>query len=195
VIGTGVFLLLLVLAILIARCSAESPPSGAALAPVVESVPAPPPPEAEPESRPSRGASNAEEGSDEVPPPEPETQKVDESTPRPKAAPAPKKKSSSATSKNRPKKTKRPTKPIEAEPEAAVVPPGRLTVNTYPYSQVWVDGVARGRTPLKDLSLPIGLHEVKMVFPSLGDREEVQTVRIQTDQTKTLFKRVTNGGE
>jgi len=195
VVGTGVVLILLVLVILIARCSTESPPSGAALTPVVESVPEAPPAETDPKSRPSRGASNAEQESDEAPPPEPKAQKVDESTPPPKAAPAPKKKSSSPTSKNRPRKAKRPTEPLEAEPAAAVVPPGRLTVNTYPYSQVWVDGVARGRTPLQDLSLPIGLHEVKMVFPSLGDREEVQTVRIQTDQTKTLFKRVNNGGE
>jgi serine/threonine protein kinase len=195
VIGMAVLLLLLVLAILIAYFSADSPQSDVDLAPDVESVPAPPPAETDPGARPSRGASDADQGSDEIPPPAPEAQKADESTPAPKAAPAAKKKSSSPTPKNRPPKAKRPTEPIEAQPEAAVAPPGRLTVNTYPYSQVWVDGVARGRTPLQDLPLPIGLHEVKMVFPTLGDLEEVQTIRIQTDQTKTLFKRVTNGRE
>jgi serine/threonine protein kinase len=82
------------------------------------------------------------------------------------------------------KKTKAESDPTEA---AGV---GLLSVNTYPYSQVWVDGKLRGQTPMRALELPVGLHKVKLVFPTLNDREEMETVRIQNRKTSKLVRRI-----
>jgi hypothetical protein len=40
------------------------------------------------------------------------------------------------------------------------VPNGRLSINAVPWADVTIDGVAAGQTPLANLALPIGTHEV-----------------------------------
>jgi hypothetical protein len=80
----------------------------------------------------------------------------------------------------------------EAAPDASPTPapPGTLIVNSYPYSQVFVDGVGIGTTPIRAWSLPAGRHEVKLVFPSAGDVEHVQQVDVKAGGKATVIKKL-----
>jgi hypothetical protein len=60
------------------------------------------------------------------------------------------------------------------------LPTGYLSLNALPWAEVWVDGNAVGTTPLADLSLPIGAHEVLYRHPILGDRRQLVTVKAKT---------------
>ena len=57
------------------------------------------------------------------------------------------------------------------------VPTGTLHINALPWAQVAVDGRAIGETPIANLSLPIGSHEVVFRHPELGERRQVVLVR------------------
>jgi hypothetical protein len=56
-------------------------------------------------------------------------------------------------------------------------PDGRLNINASPWAQVWVDGRAMGDTPLANLSVPIGEHDVMFRHPQLGERHVTVLVR------------------
>jgi hypothetical protein len=56
-------------------------------------------------------------------------------------------------------------------------PTGRLSVNAQPWAQVWVDQNAVGETPIANLSVSLGQHEVTFRHPQLGERKETVTVR------------------
>jgi len=60
------------------------------------------------------------------------------------------------------------------------LPTGYLSLNALPWAEVWVDGNAVGTTPLANLSLPIGSHEVLWRHPILGDRRQLVTVKAKT---------------
>jgi hypothetical protein len=51
-----------------------------------------------------------------------------------------------------------------------VLPDGVLHANAQPWAQVLVDGKAVGETPLGNLQIPIGPHEVRFRHPTLGER-------------------------
>ena len=54
-----------------------------------------------------------------------------------------------------------------------VIPPeGRLNVNARPWADVWIDGSAAGQTPLANVALPIGPHQITFRHPQLGERTE-----------------------
>lgn len=71
----------------------------------------------------------------------------------------------------------------------AVVTPGKVTplavelprvpvhINAQPWAEVLIDGRVVGDTPLANLMLPIGPHEVVLRHPELGQRTEAITVR------------------
>ena len=60
----------------------------------------------------------------------------------------------------------------------AVTPPnGRVSVNAVPWAQVWIDGSPVGETPLANLSVPVGEHEIVFRHPQLGERREKATVK------------------
>jgi hypothetical protein len=40
------------------------------------------------------------------------------------------------------------------------VPNGHISINAVPWAEVLIDGTAAGETPLANLSLPIGTHEI-----------------------------------
>ncbi len=48
-------------------------------------------------------------------------------------------------------------------------PRGTLSVNALPWADVWIDGQHVGETPIGNLSLPIGTHELLFRHPELGD--------------------------
>jgi hypothetical protein len=63
----------------------------------------------------------------------------------------------------------------------SVTPPnGRLSINAVPWAEVWIAGSLVGDTPLANLSLPLGDHEIVFRHPQLGERRQTATVRADT---------------
>jgi hypothetical protein len=60
------------------------------------------------------------------------------------------------------------------------VPNGTLSVNASPWAEVFVDGRSIGTTPLGDVSLPVGSHEVVWRHPQLGEKRRTVVVGAQT---------------
>jgi hypothetical protein len=57
------------------------------------------------------------------------------------------------------------------------VPNGTLNINAQPWAAVWIDGNAMGETPIGNLSIVPGEHEVVFRHPQLGERREKVLVR------------------
>ena len=60
------------------------------------------------------------------------------------------------------------------------IPQGRLSVNAQPWAEISLDGQAKGDTPLANLSVSVGEHEIVFRHPELGERR--QTVVVRADQ-------------
>ena len=59
-----------------------------------------------------------------------------------------------------------------------ITPPmGRLSVNAQPWAQVLVDGMPAGETPIANLAVTLGQHEIVFRHPQLGERREIVVVR------------------
>jgi serine/threonine-protein kinase len=71
----------------------------------------------------------------------------------------------------------------ETTTETLTVGKGTLKVNSRPWSEVHVDGVLKGKTPLE---IPIyeGMHEVRLVSPEAGER--IQKVEIAAGETEDV---------
>jgi hypothetical protein len=52
------------------------------------------------------------------------------------------------------------------------VPNGRLSINASPWAEVWLDGQPVGQTPVANLSVPVGQHQIVWRHPQLGERRE-----------------------
>ena len=63
---------------------------------------------------------------------------------------------------------------------AISLPSGRLAVNAVPWADVFMDGASLGTTPLGELAVPIGTHELVFRHPQLGERRQTVTVKAQT---------------
>jgi hypothetical protein len=50
------------------------------------------------------------------------------------------------------------------------VPEGIIRINAIPWANVWVDDVPAGETPLGNVRVPIGIHDVRFVHPELGEQ-------------------------
>jgi hypothetical protein len=57
--------------------------------------------------------------------------------------------------------------PLEIDP-----PKGLLNVNARPWADVLIDGEIVGQTPLSNLALPLGPHQITFRHPQLGERTE-----------------------
>jgi hypothetical protein len=78
------------------------------------------------------------------------------------------------------------------------VPPGRATtlpvelpqsllnVSATPSARVWVDGREVGNTPVRQLALPVGQHEVRFEHPDYGERRMTVLVRVGTTTQATV---------
>jgi len=68
------------------------------------------------------------------------------------------------------------------------VPNGRISINAIPWAEVSIDGAPHGETPIANLSLPIGTHEIVFKHPQLGEKR--RTVIVKVDEllrvTETL---------
>ena len=56
------------------------------------------------------------------------------------------------------------------------VPKGSLALNAAPWAEVWVNGDRLGETPIGNVSLPIGSHDVLFRHPDLGEQRHTVTV-------------------
>jgi hypothetical protein len=57
------------------------------------------------------------------------------------------------------------------------VPPGRVSINAEPWAEVWIDNRLVGETPLANVEIPIGEHEIMFRHPELGERRQNVIVR------------------
>jgi hypothetical protein len=60
------------------------------------------------------------------------------------------------------------------------VPMGRMNINAQPWAQVLIDDNPVGETPLANISLPLGQHQITFRHPQLGERRETVIVRADT---------------
>lgn len=173
-----------------AAAAADSPGSQA---PPDLPVPSPPPPQATPSETPG--------SQDHVGPP---TQAPPASTPvsAPTATPGPQNPPPAPAAGAIPART--PDASPRPQPAAAVPTGGtstagpastaaglgRLTVNSYPWSQVFVDGREVGRTPIQLLELPAGQHEVRLRFEDASLAEVVELITVSAGQEARLVKRM-----
>jgi hypothetical protein len=72
-----------------------------------------------------------------------------------------------------------------------ITPPmGRVSINAEPWAQVLIDDRPIGDTPLANVSVSLGEHEVVFRHPQLGERRETVTVRADVPtRVSTTFQR------
>jgi hypothetical protein len=59
-------------------------------------------------------------------------------------------------------------------------PSGKLSVNAVPWADVSIDGKSVGTTPLGNVSVPIGSHEILWHHPQLGERRQTVSIKAQS---------------
>jgi hypothetical protein len=57
-------------------------------------------------------------------------------------------------------------------------PKGSLAVNALPWAEVWIDGEKIGETPIGNVAVPIGAHEIVFRHPDLGEQHYSATVSL-----------------
>jgi hypothetical protein len=57
---------------------------------------------------------------------------------------------------------------------------GLVSANASPWAEVWIDGHSVGETPLANLEVPIGEHEIVFRHPQLGEQRKNAVVRTDT---------------
>jgi hypothetical protein len=57
-------------------------------------------------------------------------------------------------------------------------PKGTIALNAVPWADVWIDGEKVGETPIGNLSVTIGSHEIIFRHPELGEQRHVATVTL-----------------
>jgi hypothetical protein len=61
---------------------------------------------------------------------------------------------------------------------AVELPRGTVSINALPWAEVWIDGQRVGETPLGNLQVPIGPHEVVFRHPEFGEQRHAISVRL-----------------
>jgi hypothetical protein len=79
----------------------------------------------------------------------------------------------------------RETRTVQVQPGrtatiSVALPNGTVNLNAQPWAEVWVDNRRVGETPIGNLSLPIGPHEVVFRHPQLGERRQAISVTAGT---------------
>jgi hypothetical protein len=57
-------------------------------------------------------------------------------------------------------------------------PTGSLALNAQPWADVWVDGQRVGQTPMANITVPIGVHDIVFRHPDLGEQHFKTTVAL-----------------
>ncbi len=73
------------------------------------------------------------------------------------------------------------TQTVDIEPgevkTLTIDPRGTANLNATPWAEVWINGKKIGETPLANLELPLGTHEVVFKHPQFGERRMTTTIR------------------
>jgi hypothetical protein len=67
-----------------------------------------------------------------------------------------------------------------------VQPTGELSLNALPWAEVWIDGQKAGDTPIANLRVPLGTHEIVFKNPQYADRRLTTTVRANAASAATV---------
>ncbi len=68
--------------------------------------------------------------------------------------------------------------PGKVEAVNVKLPMGSIAINAIPWAEVWVDGDKAGDTPIGNLSVTIGKHEVTFRHPEFGEAHQTVTVTL-----------------
>jgi hypothetical protein len=66
--------------------------------------------------------------------------------------------------------------PGQVTPISVELPNGSLALNAMPWAEVWVDGQRVGETPIGNMQVRIGTHDVLFKHPELGEQQHTVTV-------------------
>ena len=58
------------------------------------------------------------------------------------------------------------------------IPSGVVNLNASPWAEVWIDGKRVGETPIGNLGVPIGPHEVVFRHPQFGEKRHAISVTL-----------------
>ena len=58
------------------------------------------------------------------------------------------------------------------------LPNGTVNLNATPWAEVWLDGQRVGETPIGNLSVPIGPHELVFKHPQFGEKRHAISVTL-----------------
>jgi hypothetical protein len=64
-------------------------------------------------------------------------------------------------------------------PVRVTLPQGRININAVPWANVWIDGNAAGETPIANLSIVIGSHDIVFRHPQLGESRQTVVVKAE----------------
>ena len=70
-------------------------------------------------------------------------------------------------------------KPGQLTSRAVPVPNGRISINAVPWADVLIDGNSAGQTPLANLSIPIGNHEIVFRHPDFSEQRQTAAVNVE----------------
>jgi hypothetical protein len=68
--------------------------------------------------------------------------------------------------------------PGRVTPLAIELPKGSMSLNALPWAEVWVDGERMGETPLGNIAVAAGVHDVLFRHPELGEQRHAVTVTL-----------------
>jgi len=68
--------------------------------------------------------------------------------------------------------------PGKVTPVKVDFPKGTIAINAQPWAEVWVDGEKIGETPIGNLQLTIGTHDVLFRHPDLGEQRHKATISL-----------------
>jgi hypothetical protein len=66
--------------------------------------------------------------------------------------------------------------PGKVAPLVIELPHGSVSLNASPWAEVWIDGRRIGETPIGNVSVPIGPHEIVFRHPELGEKKQAVSV-------------------
>jgi hypothetical protein len=69
--------------------------------------------------------------------------------------------------------------PGKVMPMTVEMPQGVINVNASPWAEVWIDGRRVGETPIGNLPVAIGSHEVVFRHPQLGEKRQAVSVTLK----------------
>jgi hypothetical protein len=68
-------------------------------------------------------------------------------------------------------------KPGDLTTRTIRLPNGKLSINAVPWAEVWIDGTSVGQTPLANLSVTVGEHQIVFKHPEFGDQRQTALVK------------------